>query len=144
MTQNSCSADKLNLLRQLEDRESRFFTDRTNIFLIWHSILMAGFALGMKLPTLAILLPSLGITGSLIWLYVSHRGRIQAKYFLEEIRRCELHLPEDERVYSDAQNWRKKTRSPILGIPVSAYFTYVLPVLWALTWLLLPILSLTL
>ena len=134
---SSCSLDKLNLLRQLADREHHLLNDRNNIFLIWHSILMAGFALGRDFPQLVTILPLLGFASSLIWLYVGHRSIIVADYFWKQIVTCESSLPENERVYTNAQNWRGITHPPILGIPVTMYFARFLPGLWAATWLVL-------
>lgn len=44
------SADTLNVLRELADREHDLLNERTNMFLVYHSVLMAGFALGSSAP----------------------------------------------------------------------------------------------
>ena len=132
-----CPVDKLNLLRQLVDREHHLLNDRSNIFLVWHSILMAGFALGKDLPPLFTILPILGLAGSLIWLYMGHRSVVVGKYYRDEVHACEESLPDNQRVYTNSENWRKSTCPPIFAFPVSKYFAYLLPGLWALAWLVL-------
>jgi len=132
-----CSIDKLNLLRHLADREHHLLNDRTNIFLIWQSILMAGFALAKDFPEVKFILPLLGFVSSLIWFYIGYRSIVVGKYFRDEVRKCEENLSEDERVYTNAENWRKSSRPPGFGFPVSKYFAYFLPGLWGATWLAL-------
>jgi hypothetical protein len=138
MTQTSpCSVDKLNLLRGLVDREHHLLHDRTNIFLIWQSILIAGFGLGKDSSQLIIILPLLGFASSLIWLYVGHRSVKLENYYFRQVLICESCFPESERVYTDAKNWRKITDAPIMGLRVAMYLAYVLPGLWAITWFVL-------
>jgi hypothetical protein len=95
---------------------------------------MAGFALGSDASRVVTILAVLGLVGSLIWLFVGHRSVVVAGYYWDRVRECEADLPDAERVYTNAQDWRAKTRPPIFGVAVSSYLAYAFPALWAATW----------
>ncbi len=108
MTDNGpTSYEKLSVLRACDDREHRLLNERTNIFLLWHSILMTAYALGNQAPVLGKLIPGVGLFGSLIWLHVARCNFLVAEYFREQVKECEKCFPEHERVYSNAQKWRQ-------------------------------------
>ncbi|MEK7281282.1 MAG: hypothetical protein AAB037_02885 [Chloroflexota bacterium] len=105
------------------------------MFLLYHSILMAGFALGSTAPKIATALPILGLFASLVWVYIGHRSLLVGDYFWKRVLECEALLEPDERVFTNALNWRRSTRPPIFGVPVGIYFGRVFPWMWVITWL---------
>jgi hypothetical protein len=125
-------------------REHDLLVNRTNIFLVYHSILMAGFALGSDTPSATPLLAVLGFIGGCIWVYVGHRSLLTARYFWDRVLVCESTMPDTDRVITEFLEWRDETRIPIIGFPVETYIAKVLPIVWVLTWAAVAILELAL
>jgi hypothetical protein len=116
-------------------REHDLLMNRTNMFLTYHSILMAGFALGNS-SAVAIGVPILGLLTSLIWLYIAERSLRSANYFWDKVLEMELQFEPDDRFFSQFFEWRTRTRFPVIGFSVSVYVARVLPTLWAASWIL--------
>lgn len=96
---------------------------------------MAGFALGNS-PAVVVGVPIIGLLTSLVWLYVAERSLRSANYFWAKVLETELRFEPGDRIFTHFFEWRTKTRFPLIGFSVSAYVARVLPILWALTWLL--------
>jgi hypothetical protein len=115
-------------------REHDLLMERTNVFLLYHSILMAGFAIGSNAPSIIRLLPGLGIIGSTLWIYIGHRSLRTTQYFRDRLLECEATMPEADRVMTAFFVWRRETKTPFIGFPIETYIAHVFPVVWALTW----------
>src|SRR5688572_30229570 len=63
------SAAHLRVFLDRAQREHDLLLARTNIFLVYNSLLMAGFAIGTKAQAVLGLLPPLGLVTSVIWIY---------------------------------------------------------------------------
>ena len=107
------------------------------MFLICHSILMAGLALGSSAPqNILLLLTTVGFIISAIWVYVGHRTLKVADYYATLVRTGEVALPAEDRIYSNAHDWRRTAANkPLFGIRVSTYLARALPILWFIMWL---------
>jgi hypothetical protein len=125
----------LQVLRAKVDREHDLLNTRTNIFLLWQSILMAGFAAGSTTPTVLTLVSILGLLSSLVWIYIGIASRRMTEWYWEQLRKRESALPKQERLYSDSREYRKTAHCRLAGISVSKCLVYIFPVMWAATWL---------
>lgn len=63
---------RLETLRCLADREDALLSTRTNLFLIWQSILMASQVAGQKYLGLLVSISILGLISTAIWGYMSY------------------------------------------------------------------------
>ncbi len=129
------SDEMVQLLRDRSDREYNLLNERTNIFLLTHTILMAGAAIGNISIYGTITLGSLGGFISLIWIYISHRTLKMADYYNGLIERNESSMPEEKRLFSNSFKYRTCVSRPIFNCRVSNYLAYVLPSAWMLVWI---------
>ena len=127
--------DRRHLYVDRAQREHDLLINRTNIFLLYNSILIAGFALGSNAPSVVALLPTLGLLTSAIWLYIGERSLMTAGYFWTKVLEVEAQLEPSERVFTDFFAWRERTRLRVVGFSVATYIARVLPLLWVLTWI---------
>jgi hypothetical protein len=111
--------------------------DRARTFLTFDSLLITAFAFGRSAFPLAIVIPVLGLTTSLLWLYLGHRTLLMYGYFREAVLAAETSLPEAERVFTAEENFREERHRPVLGVRLSVYFGYGLPLILVATWLAL-------
>ena len=131
-------SETLEVLRERTDREDNLLNERTNIFLVCHSILMAGFALGSAAPQFVLLvLTVVGFVFSVFWFYVAYRTLMMVAYFGRLVRKQEKKLGnQEDKIYLNAWKWRKEPNNrPLLGFSVSNYISYGLPLLWCIAWL---------
>jgi hypothetical protein len=125
-------SEHLQLLRELLKREHDLLIQRTNVFLLFHSILMAGVALGENGPAiLKLLVPSFGIITSLIWAYMGYRNVRAEHHFEELVCASEANLAETFRVFT---NFKAQRQGGLHILKSSWWFAYVLPLLWFLVW----------
>lgn len=129
-------ADQLRVVLDRAQREHDLLMERTNMFLLYHSILMAGFALGNNAPAIVACLPVLGVITSFVWLYVGQRSLMTASYFWNRVLDFESQCEPSQRIFTDFFEWRSRTRFPVVGFSVAVYVGRVLPALWACTWIL--------
>jgi hypothetical protein len=111
--------------------------DRARTFLTFDSLLITAYAFGRNSFPLTIVIPVLGLTTSLLWLYLGHRTLMMYGYFRDAVIRSERDLPEAERVFTAEEKFRDEKHRPILGIRLSVYFGYGLPLILVATWLAL-------
>ncbi len=130
------NAQALDLLRREIAREHDLLNSRTNIFLLWQAILMAGYAIGTASYLFHIILSVLGIFSCLVWLYVGHLSRVMIKAYWIDILKREESLPETTRFYTMARHFRRKHRSRLFGLSVTKCMTYVFPIVWIVAWVL--------
>ena len=123
----SISADSLQTLGRLADREFDLFNTRTATFFNWQAIPMAAYGLNKQIGVLSVVVPVIGVCTAMLWAYVTHRTRLVYKYFQSEIAKFEADLNLDDRIYSNGHRLRQTTRRPFLGITVSAYYSLVFP-----------------
>ena len=121
-------------LRRAE-REHDLLLARTNIFLVYNSILMAAFALGTNAHTVVTLLATIGMLTSVVWIYTGQRSLTTAAYFWERVIASEATLAPGSRVFTEFFDWRNQARWTPFGISTAVCIGRVLPWLWALTWL---------
>jgi hypothetical protein len=131
---NSAGYD-IHVLREKVDREHDLLNTRTNIFLLWQSILMAGFAAGSSTPSVLTLVSILGLLSSVVWIYIGIASRQMTEWYWTQIRSCESALPKQERLYSDSRDYRKKAQGRLAGLSVSKCLVYIFPTMWAATWI---------
>jgi hypothetical protein len=127
-------ADYLKIALERAQREHDLLMNRTNMFLTYHSILMAGFALGSS-SAVVLGVPILGLLTSLIWLYVAERSLRTAQYFWGKVLEIELQFEPRHRLFTEFFEWRTRSRFPVIGFSVSVYVARVLPILWAASWI---------
>ena len=121
-------------IRGLYYREHSLLNERTNVLLVCQSILMAGLVLGSEEANfLPLVLSSLGLFISLMWLYIGWRTLTIADYFSSQLHRAETLLPQDDRIHSLAREWRGNSR-PRFGIRTSICLAVILPALWLIIW----------
>jgi hypothetical protein len=133
--------NRLETYRQLTLREYDLLIERSNMFLVYHSILMAGFALGSSAPKVVGVLPLLGFVASIMWLFTGHRTLRVADYLHNKVVNLEASLPAEDRVYTSFRSWRREKNPPVFRVRVSNLFAIGFPALWAMTWILAYILS---
>jgi hypothetical protein len=133
----AADSDTLSLLRKLTDREHELLNSRNTAFSAWESILLVGFSWGRNTPPLAILIPVLGFLGALVRAQIANRTMKMQAHYRQKVIKHEEALQAEDRVYTDAQGWRRTVDPALLGIDVSHYFAYGFPYLWVLTWAVL-------
>ncbi len=111
--------------------------ERAKMFLTFHSLLFAAFAFGRTSSALATVIPLLGLGTSFLWLYLGYRTLLMYGYFRDTVIAYEKALPESERVFTAEEKFREVDHRPVLGIRVSAYFGYGLPLMLVAAWLAL-------
>ena len=127
-----CPEKRLQLLRELRQREHDLLIQRTNVFLLFHTILMTGAALGSNGPHIIVwVIPILGMIASLIWGYMGYRNTRAETYFTARVRACENLLPVDDRVFSNFDDHRG---SGFRVLTSSDWFAYIFPALWFIAW----------
>jgi hypothetical protein len=131
-----CPSDRLETYRELTLREYDLLIERSNMFLVYHSILMAGFALGSSVPKVIVILPFFGFAASIMWLIIGHRTLQVANHLHDKVVALEAARPPDDQVYSNFRSWRRKENPPSFGVRISSYFAIGFPLLWAITWIL--------
>jgi len=129
--------ETLDLLRNLTDREHESFNARTSTFMLWQSVLLAGYGWGHKTKLLAILVPAMGLVSTLMWIHVAHRTLKVQRYYENLVLSHEKSLDEDERVYTTSRTWRRENDPPFGHLTTSKYFAYGFPFLWLLAWFVL-------
>lgn len=107
------------------------------MFLTFHSLLITAFAFGRSYLTLEIVIPLLGLATSLLWLYLGRRTLLMYSYFRDAVKTYERNFPEVDRVFTAEEKFRDEEHPPLLGIRVSTYFGYGLPLILAAAWLAL-------
>ena len=132
--QEESTLNRLSIYRELLLREYDMVIERSNMFLVYHSILMAGFALGSNAPRIVEVLPFFGLAASLMWLHIGYRTITVADHLYKKVTSCEESLPEEDRIYSQFLSWRRKEKPPIFRVRLSSYFGIGFPILWAITW----------
>jgi hypothetical protein len=133
--------NRLETYRQLTLREYDLLIERSNMFLVYHSILMAGFALGSSAPRVVGVLPLLGFVASIMWLFTGHRTLRVADYLHDKVVALEAALPAEDQIYTRFRGWRREENPPVFRLRVSNLFAIGFPVLWAGTWALAYVLS---
>jgi hypothetical protein len=131
------SSHALDLLRTNLNREIDLLNERAKMFLTFHSLIFAAFAFGRNLSTLGVVLPLLGLATSLLWLYLSYRTLLMYGYFREQVKSHEMNLPEIDRIFTAEEKFREEEHRPFLGIRVSSYSGYGLPLILVAAWLAL-------
>jgi hypothetical protein len=131
------SAPTIDLLRTGLNREMDLLDERAKMFLTFHSFLITAFAFGRASSSLAIVIPALGLITSLLWLYIGRRTLLLYGYFRDALKSFEHNLPEPDRVYTLEEQFREVVHRPFLGIRVSDYFGYGLPIIFVMVWLAL-------
>ena len=116
--------------------------ERAKIFLPFQSLLFTAFAFGKGSLSLAIILPLLGLATSFLWLYLAHRTLLLYGYFRDLVEEYEQNLPEPERVLTAEEKFRNEDHRPFLGVRVSSYFGYGLPLILVAAWISLLIFAL--
>ena len=137
VTTNTTSNDRLLYLREKLEKEHSLLNERSNIFLIWQSILIAGLAIGSTQTNfntdIIRVLIVLGLISSIIWLYVGKMGKLGADFFWKKLEIEEAKLPEGERFYIDSFTTRRKRR--IFKFAITDIFAYAVPSIWLIVWL---------
>lgn len=134
MSRTSSTYSKINPLRECVDREHDLLNTRTSLFLLWQSILMAGFAITSAGHGVLILISTLGMVSSVVWLYIGHISRHMTEWYWQELKQIESNLPEEERLYSNARSFREDHQGRIMGLSVTKCLVYIFPTIWAFTW----------
>jgi hypothetical protein len=122
-------------LRASLDRELDLLNERAKMFLTFHSLLITAYAFGRSSLILTVVIPLLGLATSLLWLYLGRRTMLMYGYFRDTVKSFEMSLPEADRVFTAEERFREEEHKPLLGIRVSAYFGYGLPLILVSTWL---------
>ena len=135
-TETSSLISRVEVYRHLVLREHDLLIERSNMFLVYHSILMAGFALGSSAHRIVGVLPIFGLVASLIWLHIGHRTLRGSNFLHDKLADLESALPEEDQIYSTFRAWRRQEDPPPFRVRVSGYFGLGFPVLWAVTWAL--------
>lgn len=126
--------DRRDAYYQMASREIDLLNERTNLFLLYNSILMAGLALGKLSDSLMIVVAIAGLLSSFIWLYLGQRGIVLEKFAWKKVYSLEEQQPRDERIHTQFKKYRQDTRPSFFGWRSSVYVGRVIPILWALTW----------
>src|SRR5215831_15410379 len=134
------SSHTLDLLRSNLNREIDLLNERAREFLTFQSLLMAALAFGKGSRSLSIIVPLLGLATSLLWLYLGHRTLLMYGYFRDAVKSYEMAVPEADRIFTEEEKFREQQHRPLLGIRVSSYFGYGLPLILIAAWLALIIL----
>lgn len=131
------SSHSLDGLRMGVNREIDLLNERAKMFLTFHSLLITAYAFGRTSPILSIIIPLLGLATGLLWLYLSYRTLLMYGYFRETVKRYEENVPEEDRIFTAEERFREEEHRPVLGIRVSAYFGYGLPLIITAAWCVL-------
>jgi len=131
------SSHTLDLLRANLNREIDLLNERAREFLTFQSLLMAALAFGKGSLSLSFIVPLLGLATSLLWLYLGHRTLLMYGYFRDTVKRYELSVPEADKIFMAEEKFREEEHRPLLGIRVSSYFGYGLPIILISAWLAL-------
>ena len=76
-------------LKGLADRETDLLNQRTNVLLVYNSILMAGLALAGGALSIRLILGISGLLSTLIWLYVGKRGADLGEFTWDKVLETE-------------------------------------------------------
>src|SRR5215831_5449369 len=135
------SSHTLDLLRSNLNREIDLLNERAREFLTFQSLLMAALAFSKGSESLSIIVPLLGLATSLLWLYLGHRTLLMYGYFRDTVKRYEVSVPETDRIFTAEEKFKEEEHRPLLGIRVSSYFGYGLPLTLIAAWLALLVLG---
>jgi len=127
----------LEVVREEAIREHERLHSRTGIFLLWQSVLFAGYATlsSQNGDGKHIIVALVGLVLSIIWLYVGHLSRDAIILIWAEIYLLEESLPEKSRLFTRARKAREKSRARFFGLSVTKCFTYLFPAIWIVGWL---------
>ena len=132
------------VIRGLVDREHGLLNERTNIFLLLQSILMAGFALGDPAPhDFRLIITLMGLISSALWLYIGILSRDVLHYYRKKLLECESGLPGDEMIYTESIEFRDKKQRRIFRPSIGRCLAFIFPSLWVLTWIFILVEGLT-
>lgn len=125
---------------EIEKRETDLLNQRTNIFLLYNSILLMSLSLiGVPNRVKGIIAIS-GFVSTLIWLYMGWRAKVVIDYANKRVLESELNMSNDgSRIHTDFSNERNRTRPKYIGFSISVYIGRILPVIWAITWVALSV-----
>jgi len=124
--------------KELADHETDLLNERTNVLLLYNSILIAALAIRNIGQYLSLVVGLSGLISTLIWLYLGYRGSSLGEHawnnVLESEGKMSLALPH---TLTEFVLHRKQTRWSVFGWSISAstYMGIVLPSIWAITWL---------
>ncbi|MBU1100239.1 MAG: hypothetical protein KKA84_07520 [Bacteroidetes bacterium] len=133
--------ERLRIFVDRAQREYDLLIGRTSIFMLYNSILMAGFALSKNIPMIVKLLPVLGLISCLVWIYIGQRSIMTAQYFWNKVLKTETLFRPVDRIFTDFFEWRKATKAKIFGFPITTYIGRIFPYLWFITWTIVAILD---
>ncbi len=119
---------------KLVSREIELLNQRTNMFLVYNTILMVGLGLGRLNGALSLVVIGSGLLSSFIWIYLGNLGLILEDFFWDKAYMLEDDLDPDEKIYSQFKVQRKTTRRYRFFWRSSVYIGRILPPLWLLTW----------
>jgi len=131
--------DRLATLRCLADREDALLSTRSNLFLIWQSILMASQVAGQKSLGFAVSISVLGLISTAIWGYMSYYSHMVARNYRRLVREEERTRPKEDQIYSNAREHRHSIR--VCGVSNNMCLAALFPIVWAAAWLVVLILA---
>jgi hypothetical protein len=123
------------VFRDIALHEIDLLNQRTNMFLVYNSILMAGLAVGSLTEVQRLIITISGFFSAFIWLYLGQRGILLEEYAWQKVRELEKKLEDDQRVHTQFIDERHRTRWRIIGRPSSVYVGRWLPFVWLITWI---------
>ena len=133
--------ERLRIFVDRAQREYDLLIGRTQIFMLYNSILMAGFALSKNIPMIIKILPVLGLISCLVWIYIGQRSLMTAQYFWNQVLKAETLFRPVDRIFTDFFEWRKTSKAKVFGYSVTSYIGRIFPYLWFITWTIVAILD---
>jgi hypothetical protein len=103
--------------------------------------MVGGYAIATSCE-LRLLLAIAGLIFTLVWFYLSERGRKEITIFWEKGKKCEAELAEEEQVLTPVDEARKKF-CWFWKLQARIILSWILPLGWAVVWSVILIMSAT-